>query len=319
MTAREEIATPLGSLYNEILEWIVVSTFGAVVFYAVERSYAELAISATVTTILALILRWFWGAGSKFRQKLLWAASATCGLPIIYVIEWNIERLLVSTALVFTIFVALAWDFRHKLRLRDKANAPRAQVRGVNRSRIAYVGANALTYLRPAIGIAAGYEMAHARVVPAFALFFTGLLSDVLDGMIARLFHVQSAEGREWDAMADVIHNFSFGLGLAWFAAHRQPQDSVRLGILIGIVVFFALSRKLVDLHSVADKLLSGLWRVILFVLAALLLPSTLQTAAIVGGLVLLVVGGTYEIGVMRADLRLGRRVLRKQKSRNAG
>jgi phosphatidylglycerophosphate synthase len=104
----------------------------------------------------------------------------------------------VAVAFGLSVIVVLRW-----YAIRDKANAPPAPHDGRRSSRLAYLAANALTFIRPGIGIAAGMAIAHHRITLGFVLFLLGLTSDVLDGLIARMFQAQSAHGREWDAVAD--------------------------------------------------------------------------------------------------------------------
>ena len=234
-----------------------------------------------------------------FKQGLDWLTASSFGIVIYFAIMGDLPRFLISLAVAFGLCVVLVLQ---RFAIRDKANTPPVAHDGRRSSRIGYLAANTLTFVRPGIGIAAGMAIAHRRITMGFVLYLIGLTSDVLDGLIARQFEVQSAHGREWDAVADAIHNFAFGFGIAWFAI-GPPIDVVRAITLGAMVTVFVASRFFVSVHSIVDKCLSGLWRVVLFILTFTLLSPDWRIAGLLGGLVLAIIGGTYELSVIRKDL----------------
>jgi phosphatidylglycerophosphate synthase len=239
-----------------------------------------------------------------FHQGLEWLAASSLGSVIYFAVMRDTPRFLISVALAFVLLLGVAFQ---KFVLRDPSNAPLSASDGRQSSRFGYIAANFLTFLRPGIGIAAGISIAHRQVTLGFLLFLAGLTSDVLDGLIARMFEAQSPSGRAWDAIADVIHNFAFGFGVAWFAV--GPPFDIARAVTLGIMVAtFVASRFFVSVHSVADKCLSGAWRVLLFSLTLTLLPAEWRIAGLLGGLVLAVLGGTYELGVIRNEVVGGTR-----------
>ena len=239
-----------------------------------------------------------------FHQGLDWLAAASIGLVVYFAIMLDLPRLLISVAITFVLCIVIVLK---RFAIRDQINAPPVVYDGRQSSRIGYLVANVLTFIRPGIGIAAGMAIAHRKVTLGFVLFLLGLTSDVLDGLVARMFQAQSAHGREWNAVADVIHNFSVGFGVAWFSI-GPPFDITRSITLSAMVIVFVASRFLVSVHSIADKCLSGFWRVLLFILIVTLLPPAWQIAGLFGGAVLATLGGTYELGVIRNEAVSGKR-----------
>lgn len=239
-----------------------------------------------------------------FQLGLDWLTASSFGTVIYFAIMFDLPKFLISLAVTFGLCVLVLLQ---RFAIRDKANAPPVAYDGRRSSRLGFFAANALTFVRPGIGIAAGMAIANRNITLGFVLFLFGLTSDILDGLIARMFQAQSAHGREWDAVADAIHNFAFGLGVAWFAI-GPPIDVPRVITLSVMVIVFLASRFLVSVHSITDKCLSGLWRILLFALTITLLPHDWRLAGFFGGAVLAILGGTYELGVIRNEIIAGTR-----------
>lgn len=257
------------------------------------------------------------GFPSAILDVFQWMAAGVAVLPIYFAIESNIPKLIISLVVAFSLI--LTYLLLRKVPLSDMTLAPdrqgtqRHRRKSFQLSRCAYLFANAFTFVRPAVGIAAGLAVARGNTSVGFSLFLVGSTTDVLDGMIARIFHVQSAHGRKWDAVADAIHNGAFGVGLAW-AATQAPLNLMVLVVLAACSLVFLVSRLFVPLHSAIDKCLSGLWRVVLFFLAYSLLAPNLRLAALVAGALLATLGGTYEVAVLVDEVRRGKRSLWRQR-----
>jgi len=182
------------------------------------------------------------------------------------------------------------------------------------RQRTAFAVANGLTYLRPGIGIAAGFAFGNGDVARGLFWFLLGQLTDIADGYVARKYGVESARGKDWDAMADAILNGAVGVGLITIAL-RPPQDILRIAALLGMWFVFAITRS--QLHTILDKCLSGSWRVGLYLIAYFQVPPSWRTEAAVMGAILVAVSGAYEFRVLRQDWVLRKRPLFRWKGRD--
>ncbi len=96
---------------------------------------------------------------------------------------------------------------------------------------------------------------------PLFAvLFLVSLVSDILDGLIARLFHLQTPFGARLDSWADTA---TVWVGLAGLLRFAWPAIAAHLGGLLSFVVLSQLLnlamlvkfRRIVGLHSYSYKL----------------------------------------------------------------
>lgn len=173
--------------------------------------------------------------------------------------------------------------------------------------RAGYVAATALTYSRPALGLASGLAMTTGNVATALLWYLVGQVTDTVDGFLARTVGVASERGKDWDAFADALLNGLFGLGL--MAAAIQPPENFLVIVLVPAMgVGFALSRS--QVHTVLDKVLSGVWRVGMYVLACSQLPREELPAFALLGAGFGVVGGLYELRVSLYELAAGERKL---------
>lgn len=244
-----------------------------------------------------------------FRYGAVAVFSGVVAAPVYYLIEGDMRRLVISSGAAFLLLLLVA-VLRHAPALRNPRWGPTSEAPANQDPGLAHIAglvvANGLTASRPLLGALAGYHIGTGRVAQGFLFYLSALTTDVLDGLVARSFEAQTKRGGDWDAAADVSMNFAFGLGLAWLAI-QPPIDRLRIASIIGMGIIFALSRFLIHVHSIADKLLSGFWRLALFGLAFPLLPSEWRVGAAAAGTVLLLVGGTYELAVLRADRRNNR------------
>ena len=96
---------------------------------------------------------------------------------------------------------------------------------------------------------------------PLFALLFlVSLISDILDGLIARLFHLQTPFGARLDSWADTATSW---VGLAGVLRFAWPAIAAHLSWLLSFVVLAQLLnlamlmkfRRIVGLHSYSYKL----------------------------------------------------------------
>ncbi|MDQ2943721.1 MAG: CDP-alcohol phosphatidyltransferase family protein, partial [Candidatus Dormibacteraeota bacterium] len=74
---------------------------------------------------------------------------------------------------------------------------------------------NALTVIRPALGIASGFEVFTGHAGIAAWLYLAGYVTDIGDGFLSRAMKVESDAGSALDGWADVIFHAAVGLGLA--------------------------------------------------------------------------------------------------------
>jgi len=167
--------------------------------------------------------------------------------------------------------------------------------------------ANALTYARPGLGVAAGFEMASGDSELALWWYLAGLASDVADGAVARLARVESTAGRDWDAMSDAFMNGAFGLGLGSVAL-RSSNGPSQILLLSALVLVFATTRS--QAHTILDKCLSGFWRVVLFTLGLALVAPGARAELAMAGAVGAGLACLYEGFVLWNDWTTGKRPL---------
>jgi len=167
--------------------------------------------------------------------------------------------------------------------------------------------ANALTFVRPGLGVAAGFEIASGDSELGLWWYLAGLVSDVADGAVARLARVESAAGRDWDAMSDAFMNGAFGLGLGSVAL-RAPTHAGQILLLSALVLVFATTRS--QAHTILDKCLSGAWRTALFTLGLTLVEPSAREALAIAGASGAAIACLYEGFVLWNDWTSGRRPL---------
>lgn len=172
--------------------------------------------------------------------------------------------------------------------------------------------ANALTFARPAFGVAGALEIGSGSGELGLWWYFAGLATDLADGAVARLASVESAAGRDWDAMSDAFMNGAFGLGLGAVALH-SPDGLRHLLLLSSLVLVFAVTRS--QAHTILDKCLSGIWRVALFTMGLVTLNPSARGHLVLAGALGAVVAIAYESAVMWREWRMGRRPLLRSRA----
>ncbi len=128
---------------------------------------------------------------------------------------------------------------------------------------------NMMTAFGLAFGVASGTLFAFRAVPFAFALGFLSVFCDVLDGTLARMFHLETKFGLVFDSTADRVSEFAVVLG-ALIGGIIQP-----LGI-ISIIGSTSLLILRVESHHrglKTDYVLFGRFERLVFILAGLLVP----------------------------------------------
>lgn len=165
-----------------------------------------------------------------------------------------------------------------------------------------------LSLSRPALGLFAAVLLWQGRPVQALAVYAFGIVTDVVDGWLARRLRGGTSWGKDLDGLTDSVMNlFVFG---AVVANGIEARDPWFLGVSVFLVLLWVGTRLFAAKHSVVAKYRSGVTRSVLYVAIAVMLPSPWQWIGLGVGAVLLVVGGGYEFGVTRKDLSSGRRPL---------
>ena len=142
---------------------------------------------------------------------------------------------------------------------------------------------NMMTMLGLAFGVASGTLFAFGPIPFAFALGFLSVFCDVLDGTLARRFHLVTKFGLVFDSTADRVSEFAVVLG-ALIGGIIQP-----IGI-ISIIGSTSLLILRVESHRrglKTDYVLFGRFERLVFILAGLLAPIVLVSTicfAVAGG-----------------------------------
>ncbi len=168
---------------------------------------------------------------------------------------------------------------------------------------------NALTAIRPFIGVACGFAVLTDNGAAGAWLYLAGYLSDVADGFLSRAMKADSDLGAALDRRADVAFHAAVGLGLT-AAAIRDGSWGVL--IILGIlVVGERLIRRWIAAHSVAGKVIGGTYRIVVFALLLVFCDAAQRPFLIEAGLAVMVITYIYEGFVTLHELRTRERPVR--------
>jgi phosphatidylglycerophosphate synthase len=168
---------------------------------------------------------------------------------------------------------------------------------------------NALTAIRPIIGIAAGFAVLTDNGATGAWLYLAGYVSDVADGFLSRAMKAESDLGASLDRLADVAFHAAVGIGLV-VAATRNGSPGV-LVILAILVLGERLIRRRIAAHSVAGKVIGGIYRIMMFALLLVFSDAEQRPLLIEVGLTVMVITYAYEGFVTLHELQTGERPVR--------
>jgi phosphatidylglycerophosphate synthase len=131
---------------------------------------------------------------------------------------------------------------------------------------------NTLTALGMAFGILSGFLFAFHATEIAFSFGFLSVFCDIVDGTLARKFHLESKVGLMFDSTADRISEFAVVMG-ALAGGIIQP-----LGIVaaIGSVALLGFRAESYRRGLKSDYVLFGRFERLVFILAGLVVPIVL-------------------------------------------
>jgi phosphatidylglycerophosphate synthase len=161
------------------------------------------------------------------------------------------------------------------------------------------------------LGVLAAIAAFDRRFDQAAQLYIFGLLTDVADGITARLLHGTSEFGKKFDRQTDMAFNAAVGLGLVSGGLYSGNGRGEAIAILALTVGVMTVSRLLgVAPGSGLAKLRSGWIRAVLLAFIvprmtwepklAWIVPATLAALTLVGV-------SLYEIDLVRRDVASGR------------
>lgn len=168
---------------------------------------------------------------------------------------------------------------------------------------------NALTAIRPVIGVACGFAVLTDNGAAGAWLYLAGYVSDVADGFLSRAMRAESDLGAALDRIADVAFHAAVGIGLI-AAATRDGSWSV-LVILGVLVIGERLIRRWIAAPSVAGKVIGGSYRAVMFALLLVFCDAEQRPRLIAVGLAVMVITYVYEGFVTLHELRTGERPVR--------
>lgn len=168
---------------------------------------------------------------------------------------------------------------------------------------------NAVTLLRPALGVGAAIAAIAGEGALAAWLFLAGYLSDVVDGWLARSLAVTSEQGRRLDQRADMAFHVTTGLGLVLGAA--MTGDWWVIAVVAVLLVGRQVSRGWAVSRSVISKSAAGVYWATVYTLFVVQAGPGSRPPLIFAGILVLVVTYTYEASVMHRELRTGERTVR--------
>lgn len=98
-------------------------------------------------------------------------------------------------------------------------------------------------------------------------LMYLGLISDILDGIIARKQNISTAKLRRMDSQTDMIFWLSIGIA-TWFLYPKLiSENSIVIGIIVGMeITCYVISLIKFKKETCAHSLLSKLWAITLLV-----------------------------------------------------
>jgi phosphatidylglycerophosphate synthase len=168
---------------------------------------------------------------------------------------------------------------------------------------------NALTAIRPIIGIASGFAVLTDNGATGAWLYLAGYVSDVADGFLSRAMKADSDLGAALDKWADVAFHAAVGLGLTAAAIRDGPWGVlIVLGIL---VVGERLVRHWIAAHSVGGKVIGGTYRIVMFALLLVFCNVEQRPALIEVALAVMLITYAYEGLVTLHELHTGERPVR--------
>jgi phosphatidylglycerophosphate synthase len=129
---------------------------------------------------------------------------------------------------------------------------------------------NMMTTIGLTLGVAGGALFAMHAVSFAFALSFLSIFCDVLDGTLARKFHLESKVGLVFDSVSDRITEAAIVLG-ALAAGTVQPIGMVAIAGSFCLLAFRAISHRR---GTRTDYVLFGRTERLVFIFGGLLVPS---------------------------------------------
>jgi CDP-diacylglycerol---glycerol-3-phosphate 3-phosphatidyltransferase len=180
---------------------------------------------------------------------------------------------------------------------------------------------NSLTLLRLGLSPLLGYLVAVDRRQAFCLLAGALLLTDALDGFLARALAVASDFGRRLDTYADWVFYPFFGLGglcllRGFFSAHRLLTGALLVLLVAPPLLGLARWRRILPLHLTTARLqgvifgvflLAGLWLrpslALAYLLLAVALVRTVEESAVI-----FLLGGPEEAGVRSLAELLRRR-----------
>lgn len=163
-----------------------------------------------------------------------------------------------------------------------------------------------LSLVRPALGLVAAVFLLQGRAIEAVGVYAVGIITDTVDGWLARRLRGGTSWGKDLDGITDSVMNlFVFA---AVIVVGIQDQVVWFLGASVFLVLLWVGTRLFTHKHSVIAKLRSGITRGVLYLAITAILPTPWNWVGLGVGALMLALGGTYELGVTRRDLETGRR-----------
>ena len=161
---------------------------------------------------------------------------------------------------------------------------------------------NMMTTLGLTFGLASGALFALRAAPFAFAFGFLSVFCDVLDGTLARKFHLESKFGLIFDSAADRISEFAVVLG-ALAGGIIQPFGVVAI---VGSTSLLALRALSYRRGLKTDYVLFGRFERLVFILAGLIVPiiSLSTVCFVIAGAFGLVSSGQISVSLWRQGNR---------------
>ena len=163
-----------------------------------------------------------------------------------------------------------------------------------------------LSLSRPAIGLWAAAFLWNGNVAEAAIVYSVGILTDVLDGWLARRLTGGTSWGKDLDGITDSVMNILVFGAVAGVGVRDGERWFVIAAILL--LILWIVTRLFTSKHSVAAKFRSGITRSVLYVAIVATLPSPGSWIGLAAGAVMLLVGGRYEWGVTMRERESGAR-----------
>lgn len=158
---------------------------------------------------------------------------------------------------------------------------------------------NALTASRAVLAGCVALALFANQLETAYWFYLAGLVTDILDGMVARSIDGATDWGKRFDAQVDVLFNGATGIALFWAGVQR---GSLFLTVTVALLFSLFVLRLFWAPTGLLPKYFSGLVRVAFFVLFMVSLPTAARGQAFVAGTGILLFGAWYEQRVMLAS-----------------